>query len=538
MKDEKNHNEMEHEVLERYFSRKKTQKGHTGDLDPIPPELVGTVDVRRLKKVSGRWLWAAKVMRYLLGEVAPIPAEGTPPLVRVVCGTAVAELVRIGLLERCRARTKAACGLFTVPKKNGKLRVIFDARPANVVTCRHPLPLSLFGLDDLLRSWALVGGKVTAIDFRHFFYQLPLPEVWRDYFVVSHDHTRYRPTAVTMGWQDAPLIAQVVTWMVTLHSEPRDPDLRVELVYDGGDMPKYAMLKGQKRNTEGFLFILLDGVAIMSARRNVHEQWVKRVLRNANVFRVHVKEVTEGVFAGVVFEGGRWRPETTLEEWKNPCSRRDVAEKLGQLLWQMRVLQVELLEEESLMRLYSRVGAETCGWDSPMALYPEELEVLQQHWSRYREVTWAEPKQELTVTEWVWAVTDATPTCEATIIFTSGGRVVREEVRSGLEKEAQAHREMGAIVTAAALTGKNKGLLVATDADVCRFAVEKRYSRSAMLREGLRSILGSCREVKVLRVSSEENPADEPSRGLPLVNEKLQRLLPTFQDWNNQRLMK
>ena len=72
-------------------------------------------------------------------------------------------------------------------KKNGKLRVIFDARLANVVTRRHPLPLLI--LMTFLRSWAFSWRKGDGIDFRHFFYQLPLPEVWRDYFGCESRHT-------------------------------------------------------------------------------------------------------------------------------------------------------------------------------------------------------------------------------------------------------------------------------------------------------------------------------------------------------------
>ena len=101
-------------------------------------------------------------------------------------------------------------------------------------------------------------------------------------------------------------------------------------------------------------------------------------------------------------------------------------------------------------------------------------------------------------------------------------------VREELPRVSQVLREMQAIVRAAVFAGRERRCLVATDADVCRHAIEKQYSRSPALRDCLRSIRAACAAIEVLRVPGEENPADEPSRGKEVDRTKLLRTMERF----------
>lgn len=522
-----------------WYMRREQHTSSRGELDPIPPEIVGTVDTRRLRSCACNAAWATEVVGLLVGRLRPEESGLTAPSVGVYCPEAIRPLVECGLLEPHKGRVRAACGLFTIAKKNGKMRVIFDARPANALTKRHHTPFSLFSLDELLGAWQVTGGEVTVVDYRHFFYQLPLPTCWRDYFVIREGSRRWRPTAVTMGWQDAPVLAQTVTWLIAMHREPQEKDLGLRLVHDGNILPKYAQIVDSLAVLVGYLFVLLDGIAVMSASQEVHTLWTRRILRNSAIFRVAVKEVTRNTFCGVEFDDRQgaklWKPEASLGPWTSPTTRRDVAKRLGMLLWQMRVLQVELLDEGPIMRLYSRIGSDQRVWDEPHGLGELEVEMLRTTWERYAIPRWVTGGRKNRASRWVWAITDATPTSRAVLIVSRDGLVVKQQVSGNLPVASQIVREMEAIVEAGKLAGKEVGCLVATDADSCRLSIERRYSRSPVLRECLRTLFLSCMEVAVLRVSSEENPADEPSRGLAVDSHKVLKVAAVMREWDEAR---
>ncbi len=89
-----------------------------------------------------------------------VPKERRKVFPRVTVGERAVEecpeIVRMRILEFSRSREGVPCGLFFVEKAPNDmglilLRIIFDARPANIVLERHPSSLRLFGLGALLR---------------------------------------------------------------------------------------------------------------------------------------------------------------------------------------------------------------------------------------------------------------------------------------------------------------------------------------------------------------------------------------------------
>ena len=335
-----------------------------------------------------------------------------------------------GLIERCPVAPGAYCGLFTVPKRNGLSRVIFDARPANERLARHKVRFSTFHLGDLLRCWQEVGGAVSTVDYRHFFYQIPWRTRYDGSVSLSHGE-RWQPRVVTMGWQDAPLCAQTITWMAVLHREAEEDSLGIQPVFRGEALPQYAVVNGRKASPIGYIFVLLDGIAVMGARRELHGAIMKRILRNTKLFGIAIKEQGENEFAGVAFlmQDGRpvWRALAPLPPWEPPRTRRQVAQRLGSLLWFLRVHQVPLLDKESLLRLFARVGAAVTPWSAPFPLSPCDLAGLKEEWEHWctERLTAGIPGCSRSALRWWWVVTDATPTSIAYLFLNRDGSVLR-----------------------------------------------------------------------------------------------------------------
>lgn len=382
------------EVLS-WYSRADGAPGFTasGALDPIPGDIVGKVQVRKLVSLArGDLHWARPVLLLLSG--AELPTVGQPPVtqVRVHRPDVLPDLIAANLLEPCSGRAGAYCGLFTVPKRNGLSRVIFDARPANECLSGHPMRFSTFHLGDLLRCWQEVGGAVSTIDYRHFFYQIPLAPALRKFFVLRTAGAQWQPRVVTMGWKDAPLCAQTITWMAVLHCETAEANLGIRPVFRGEALPQYAVVMGQKATAIGYIFVLLDGVAVMGARRELHGAVMRRIQRNTALFGIAVKELGKGTFAGVTFamQDGRpaWRAASALAPWTPPVSRREVAQRLGSILWHLRVYEVPLLDKEDLLRIFGRVGASACPWGAPFPLEDGESALLRQEWDAWCSERW------------------------------------------------------------------------------------------------------------------------------------------------------
>jgi hypothetical protein len=55
---------------------------------------------------------------------------------------------------------------------------------------------------------------VLNIDYRHYYYQIPLPPAFWEYFCVKFQGKWYRPSA--MGYRDACLLSQVLTLAILL----------------------------------------------------------------------------------------------------------------------------------------------------------------------------------------------------------------------------------------------------------------------------------------------------------------------------------
>ena len=252
-------------------------------LDPIPDGLVGCANIGRIGSSAARFMAQDKDttwMRPALSLRGDLPAaEAVPHRSSVIVSSNnpfterfIGELTSgdhplLEFFDESKWSAQERCGMFGVPKKNDALRVIFDARPANERLKPLDESLVIFNLEQLIRTWAAVASRkksrglfLVNVDYRHYYYQLTIPEWLKRYVVVEVLKRQYCPAALPMGYRDACAIAQVVTWLTVLHRVDGDPLLGIdEAAFRGPCMPPFLPLKDG-----GAIFGLLDGVFIIT----------------------------------------------------------------------------------------------------------------------------------------------------------------------------------------------------------------------------------------------------------------------------------
>ena len=558
-------------------------------LDPIDPELVGCANIDAAYARRGQLGQWRLPLEYLKGTVQPrelSPADlrkkGTMPTIRdtnAFTQLFAPELIDgVKLLEERGVRDTfvCLCGLFGVEKARHVLRVIFDARQANMKLEPIPVSLALFTLDELVRSWAATGSRgdifTINVDYRHYYYQFAIPKWLRQYVVVRFNGKLYHPTVLPMGYRDACLIAQVFTWCVVLHREEGEDALGVpsSLVL-GSEMPRYIPLEGG-----GAIFVLLDGVFIMDPDEERHKLWKARLLRNEALFGIRRKvgfyirfsdsgrqncgsfddpaPTAEQMKDASTFSGVEFLSRTSLvpakelpEALAHPTWRQ-LSSRMGSILWHLRLFGAgrllsdnpfSLLHYEEMLELWSRIGSEaTKGWQRPAFVSDEEkrrllrLEaILRSHTHNMQQVA-RPPCAECVRSAKIFAV-DATPTTMAYVQFRwerDALEYVGEQASDFEYKIDQSEGELRAAVWAAnsqkgapfcAQCGAPPLVLIGGDADGARAALRKGYSRSQVFRQHMRPLFtGGWLRLETVRVPGVVNAADAPSRGRKATSER------------------
>ena len=325
-----------------------------------------------------------------------------------------------------------------------------------------------------------------------------------------------------MGWHDAPVLGETVSWVVVLHREKGESSLGAPEAIS--QMPEYVPLRNQGGVLIGALFVLIDGMAIMTADAELRTAWVRRILRNAMTFHVIIKNIVENIFAGVEFDsnGRRWR---CAEAWNSEVTLstpREVAVTLGRILWRLRVKQLPLLDQEELLRAYAWAGRENHlqrEYDSEKPC--PHADVIRRCCRLVADTDWSVAARPPPPTgRRIFLATDAWPHGVGYVEFDGAGKVTDIWDRQETERGIQSEMEMVAIgdaIVAKASAGDE--VFLATDADCCRQAIDRGYSGSAVFRRELRRIRSVGCKVHACRVEGLKNVADAPSRGSRIVEE-------------------
>ena len=489
-------------------------------LDPVDPQIVGNIDLKRILALPV--VFVVLAVRYLLSGGIENEDPGMNTKVgRIHSREAVQLLAQWGMVAKKRA--KCGVGLFFVPKKDDKLRIIIDARSANEKLQRFGM-LTLFSLRDLLVTWTLFE-SVVVLDMRHFFWQIALGENLQQYFGLMEFCLRVVP----MGWHSAPYLAQCIAYAIVLYKEAGQDDLGVQL--DGKEMPKFLEIR-RGGKVIGRLLVLIDGIAIATRCRTTRRLWEKRIQTNMKRLRVALKNRIENEFCGVRFGAQGWQAIAKVGRLSEEPTRREVAQVLGSILWILRVRCCCLLEEEELMRMFSAVGKEGGQWDASYKLTEQEVRLLEKKIQECNSDVWTAPealgeegrgmeKRKL------YMVTDATPVEIAWLEMENGGV---KKSGSRTIKGDQVIQELRAVVSGVEEATRNMThvkVIVGCDAEIVRRVVEKMYSKSEQLREELRNLNRMKKErnleIEIKRVPGEENAANELSRGKDTILDKVKQ---------------
>lgn len=384
-----------------------------------------------------------------------------------------------------------------------------------------------------------------------------------------------------MGYACSPYVAEACTLGMMLHAgnpiragQPLnlshlldiDPKILDQLNRPGAPLPTWIPFK-----SGGGLFVMLDNVLVVTPQRATADKWVLRIKGIAGEFNALFKNadttlrritLTRGSTESFEFMGVRWahssrqvlplgETEMTLLDTLVPgqpwqTTHRHLARVLGLILWFERVAGEPLCypASEGLMRLYSlATPAADATWDSALTI--QNADVLLQYWKRRlgNETFDAVPRTWNPNKPICYFAVDASEThCAVVQIDRSSGAIcdataIERSDSSGAEiginsDDIIALAEARAIAMAleAAAQQHPDGCLVvlATDSLTAKAWFEKWYARNpraCLLLRQLHERMGLNFRIALVYVPTDDNVADEPSRGKPCEDGKRAKTL-------------
>jgi len=535
------------------------------ELDPIPADIVGGINVKQLFRDVAAEARGSLTVKFLLEPLAllrgkrraiviPEVQRSARPWIKPSVASTLAKIRGLPLFRVYTRPIFAHCSLFEVAKKERLTRLISDARLGNHMLQRLEgfRLFKLHQLHEAIRKWGC--DDVVLLDFRHHFYQIPLPVGFARFFGVE-DYTaeppvQLIPTAVPMGFHSAPCLGQSVTWAVVLARGTSSPPLGVDpSTYELPVMPEYVSLyeKDSQDTVEiGRVFVLLDGVAIFCSDEQLRHEWVNRLAENCRRYHAIIKSADgapEGAPAivsgrcegGATFAGINWsaqgvRPDKDLGESPALESLQDVAHVIGSLMWAIRARGHDLLDHEDILLLSQRIGQvaseRNYNYRTPFALSDEERDSLRRCWEAYRVMPRSQLPHRVPPGRKIWAVTDATPKCRAFLVYNEDGtlRSIPSDASPISAEGPQGQQELDAVLDLAKYVSRSEGcachIFLAIDNTAAQRVVEQGYSRVGGFRATLRELKRLGHYFTTVYVPSEENAADGPSRGAPVDDDR------------------
>lgn len=379
-----------------------------------------------------------------------------------------------------------------------------------------------------------------------------------------------------MGWSYSPRICQCLAWTLILHHDEPESNLdglalaRRQL-RDAEHPPQYVNLLDDHNNLVGFISLTYDNIGVFTINHNLATTLEAKVRTNfEQMANIELKEVITttgdamslgsplsprkefkgirylGVQYGVVYGGRRkpllyWRHDPDkMDRWKDKLldtdpesetiyTARDICQRIGMILWNMTVSMTPLCRCNDILVILRdvalHVGGVKAKWDEPLGV-PEDIAAV----INVRMST-------ALVNAWCSGASPTVSPQDPTIIFTDAageacmGCVV---VRSGAVLDWQGHeynpglqqchiflKELSAAcwyvqraISKFQLQGQR--IVVAVDNSATAFALRHMYSSNmtanqwlSHLQDGLDA--AEC-SLEVIQVTSEDNPADDPSR--------------------------
>jgi hypothetical protein len=299
-----------------------------------------------------------------------------------------------------------ALAIFQVLKKNGRGRLVVNAKPVNKYF-KPPPKMQIPPIHDII-SYIMSNEVAATADARAFFYQIPLAEQLRPYFGVRSSKGgrgavfQSAFTVLPMGWSWAPALAQHVANIVV--------------------------------GSSGMAWV--DNFVIAGTREDFSAK------RAAFLDRCHqcdlllddeTLEPSESLVAlGLEFDLGLKRYRLASAETKevdSTATRRDVFEVCGKVVWSEFVRRHPLCSLGEVLAVMSRVSrlahaGNADDWDLPADLSPSEIELLNAASCRYRENPWESWSPDAQYSHTMLAYSDSSDHTAAWIVFDEQDQLV------------------------------------------------------------------------------------------------------------------
>ena len=440
------------------------------------------------------------------------------------------------VLESCQQlESQIECKYFQVEKSETPPldRAIFDCRQTNS-RCSDPPPIQLVTVEELLNMFRrFVRPSCSTCDLRHWFYQIPLLRAEdRDLFCV-HSHRRLRLRCLPMGFKWSPFLAQSVVWSVILkgvedqvrgRTMERSPPPYVEIVVGGV--------------TRGYIVVFYDNILVIGENKTIRDQWTAHIQRSLRSLDIAIKDEVQlsekgAEFLGVEFvktgDALLWRhKQSNAEKWAKTQLLDNIDSSLGILVWDTVVKNVSFRRRRGLIETL-RARATNRQVEEWAMEEVENLwsELLKNDWVRW---TTLEHPKELRI-----LASDASNEGGAYLRLSERGEVAYDQRWKWSEEEASkyiAWRELDSALRAIEREIEVEGAMnmtigIAIDNRVALAALKYFGCSEGVLDERLRQLeeITQRRRITIMTVwvMSEDEAADEPSRGLPINTERCRR---------------
>lgn len=309
------------------------------------------------------------------------------------------DLLKYGVIERMQERPPISCGYFAVEKTETASRAIFNGIPISEI-CRVPPPVHLSESADCVEFYRSLEGRphVAALDFRHWFHQLPLGRGLRKYFAVkAGDGLHYQWRRLPMGWSWSPWIAQALSYGIVYAACERlglsdqlppsdslpyflalkrgDADyLRVYITYDN------IGIFGNGPLVKELLDAVLQMCRTISCEVKEKGYWEYKVLRKPSEspcvhlgVQYRVSDSGQRIISIAEKTMDRWKRFVSQIEKRAVLSRREVARAVGIAIVDCRVRLRALCTISAIIEIGTEnaTGAVTTKqWDEPSQVNP------------------------------------------------------------------------------------------------------------------------------------------------------------------------
>ena len=549
-------------------------------VDPVPRECVAGAKIPFLKGATAEFVWLTITLAVLLRpESSSFLWTETDHTVRKLPTDdwwydQTEDMVNVhGMTRECTAAERHAARhfakFFLVPKKDKWGRAIFNCRQANRA-CRTPPSVNLPRVESLLQKiHEVTAGKglfAFEMDYRCWFYQIPIIGELARHFIIACREKFYMATGCPMGWSWSPFLAQSVTWGMLLKDIPSHLGARIPASMES---PPAWVEIFEKGECVGIVTAWYDNVLVVSSSEKMRDHWADWIMgknwksskadqegnetvggrsKHYNV-RVKVAEKTQTPnFLGLDFV---YNSIKGVVEWKHTkdagkdveilvegATRRQMASTIGFIMWDNMV---RLQDTNKVGWALGILSAKTVGvktrtqWDASANLDVDTCQRLNE----------AKNKTTATDTDNVWmrvntdkkrksrivVASDASSTLLAwmvmgrTLDLCSPPAIVAARVighKNIFLKELEAAT---LAVEGIAGTGFCGEIVLLCDNAAAVLAIRKGYSSvpgaNELLERIWKAVSTSGEALTVLRVPGKDNVADSPTRGAALEKRRL-----------------